>query len=154
VSTQIRAQLGREQAALMVLNREISRVDTGPAGAKLSDGVHVYALNDGITPVSSALYLSPEALKTHMLLHESDIQKLSPAIDVRRARVFRNISHVTFVDGTPPHRGSKLVRDELRPDEQPQLIFDWMLADLLQPEGGAGAIPSKQSSSGEQRVSQ
>ncbi|HEY9868180.1 MAG TPA: hypothetical protein V6D08_03150, partial [Candidatus Obscuribacterales bacterium] len=108
-------------------------------------GVHVYALNDGITPVSSALYLSPEACKTHMLLHESDIRSLKPAIDVRKARVFRNINHITFVTGKPPHRGSPLVRDELNPEQPEQQIFDWMLADLLeagdreQPTAEAGA---------------
>ncbi len=149
VSMQLRAQLGREQAALMVLNREISKVDAGPAGSGLGSGVHVYALNDGITPVGSALYLSPEALRTHMLLHESDIRNLNPVIDVRRARVFRNINHVTFVDGRPPHRGSQLVRDELKPEQEPQYIFDWILADLLHPEGGTSTISSSQASARE-----
>jgi hypothetical protein len=66
-----------------------------------------------------------------MLLHESDIRALNPAIDVHKARVFRNINHITFVTGKPPHRGSPLVRDELNPEQPEQLIFDWMLADLL-----------------------
>lgn len=142
ISTQVRAQLGREEAALMVLNREISKVDTGPAGAGLGKGVHVYALNDGITPVNSALFLSPDACRSHMLLHESDIRALAPVIDVRRARVFRNITHVTFVDGKPPHRGSDLLRDELNPQQMPRHIFDWILADLLNPRDETKSVSS------------
>jgi len=132
VSTQIKAQLGKEQAALMVLNRQISKVDAGPGAGLLGAGAHVYALNDGITPVSSATYLSPRVCRTLLLLHETDVPRLKGFIDVKKARVFRNIDHVTFVEGKPPHGGSRKVLDQLHADEEPREIFDWMLAELME----------------------
>jgi hypothetical protein len=132
MSTQIRAQVGGEQAALLVLNREISKIDSGPAGTELGAGQHVYALNDGITPVSSALFLPDSICRTHLLLRESDLLAILPYIDVAQARAFRNIDHVTFVEGKPPHHGSHLVRDSMHPQEGMHGILDWMLAELLQ----------------------
>lgn len=132
MGTQIRAQAGREQAALLVLNREISKIDSGPAGSELGAGQHVYALNDGITPVSSALFLPDAICRTHLLLRESDLLAIVPYIDVAQARAFRNIDHVTFVEGKAPHHGSNLVRDSMHPQEGMHDIFDWMLAEVLQ----------------------
>ena len=53
-------------------------------------------------------------------------------IDVAFARVFRNIDHLTFVEGKPPHLGSGLVKDSLHPQEGMHDILDWMLAEVLQ----------------------
>jgi pimeloyl-ACP methyl ester carboxylesterase len=131
LSTQLRAQIGEENAALLVLNREISKIDTGPGGEELGRGAHVYALNDGITPISSALYLPEKVCRTHLLLRETDLQGIAPLIDVASARAFRNIDHVTFIEGKPPHHG-KLVRDSLHPEQGMHEIFDWMLAEVLQ----------------------
>lgn len=130
--TQLRAQFGAENAALLVLNREISKIDAGPSGAELRKGEHIYALNDGITLVSSALYLPRRVCQTHLLLRESDLQAIAPLVDVGKARVFRNIDHISFVEGHPPHYGSRFVRDSLHPDEGAHEIFDWMLADVLE----------------------
>lgn len=135
ISAHMRAQLGREQAALMVLNRQISKVDAGPGGSILGRGAHVYALNDGITPVMSALWLPVDACRSRLLLSEDDVPPLASAIDVASARVFRNINHVTFVEGAPPHHGSKNVRDQMHPEETPRPIFQWIAEDLFQAAG-------------------
>ena len=140
ITTSVPAQLGREQPVLKVLNKEISQVDPAPESTPSGHAAHVYDFNDGITPLSSAVFLSPEAEKFHPLLHETDLPALREAIDVRKARVFRNIDHVTFVDGSPPHLGSKLLRDELHPEDGWHHIFDWMLSELL------GAEANKSSS--------
>lgn len=131
VTTMLPAEFGREQAALRVLNREISGVDTEAPASDRVQRSHMYDLNDGITPVSSAIFLAPEVCRFHPVLHESDLPALAEVVDVRKARVFRNIDHVTFVEGTPPHHGSKLVRDEMHPEEREKEIFDWMLEELV-----------------------
>ncbi len=133
LATQVRFQLGREQAALLVLNRQISNIDAGPNGEVLAEkGEHVYALNDGITPVSSAIYLPAPVCQKHLLLRESDLQAIAPFVDVKKARVFRNLDHLSFVNEKAPHHAARHVRDSLHPEEGMHDIFEWMLAELLQ----------------------
>lgn len=125
------AQLGRENQMLKVMGNQIAQVE-GTEGSPESNQKHrYYSLNDGLTPVSSALYLPPEAVRKHHLLHEDDIPGLHKYLDVRFARVFRNIDHVTFVDGATPHRGSNLVVDKLHPEQGRRHIFDWMLSEIM-----------------------
>lgn len=127
------AQLGREQPALKVLSTKIGKVsaedDTGVSLRK-------FALNDGITPITSALFLAPNVVREYPILKEDDLPSLRPHVDVKLGRVFRNIDHVTFVEGIPPHRGSKFIKDELHPEDGTHTIFDWMLDELLEREQG------------------
>lgn len=127
------AQLGREQSALKVLSTKIGKVQ-----AVDEEGVSVrrFALNDGITPVPSALFLAPHAVRKYPILKESDLKHLIPHVDVRLGRVFRDIDHVTFVEGVPPHGGSKLMQDELHPEDGSHTIFEWMLDELLERNQG------------------
>jgi len=92
----------------------------------------VYQLNDGITPVSSAVFLPSEACANAALVRETDLPKLKAATDVHLARVFRNIDHLTFIDGYRPLNASSAIRDEMDPSAGKKQIFDWMLSDLLQ----------------------
>lgn len=126
-TVRVPAQLGREQPALKVLNAKVGRVvsDSGYGKAKL------YALNDGITPISSAIFLSAKATREYPILKESDLIILNDIADIRKARVFRNIDHITFIEGSPPHRGSSFIKDEVHPIDGAHTIFDWMLNDLL-----------------------
>jgi hypothetical protein len=48
--------------------------------------------------------------------------------------VFRQIDHITFVDGYRPHGYSDELRDELAPELGSRTIFDWMLVDLMDKE--------------------
>ncbi len=132
--TFIVAQTGKEIAALRLLNMEIAQmIANNPNGqtgkAKIYNG-YEFGLNDGITPVSSAIFLSPHALKTYPLVNERELTDVSKVTDVKQARVFRNINHVTFVDGPPKH-GSKYLADQLHPNEPKQTIFNWILNELL-----------------------
>ncbi len=92
----------------------------------------VYQLNDGITPVSSAVFLPPDACANSALVSETELPKLKSATDVYLARVFRNIDHLTFIDGYRPLNASTEIRDEMDPNAGQKHIFDWMLSDLLQ----------------------
>jgi len=127
------AQLGREQPALKVLNTKIGKVK---AADESGVSTRKFALNDGITPVASALFLPARVVRDYPILKEDDLPSLRPHLDIRLGRVFRNIDHVTFVDGSPPHRGSKFIKDELHPEDGTHTIFDWMLDELLEREQG------------------
>ncbi len=134
ITVMLPAHLAREHPVLTMLNHEISRVIPDADAPHVANYPHVYALNDGITPVNSALFLPPEACKNHPLSGEAEILKVKDQVDVRLARVFRNIDHLTFVDGYRPNYGSHLLRDELNPEDGRRTIFDWMLSDLMQSE--------------------
>ncbi|HEY9785374.1 MAG TPA: hypothetical protein V6D17_08235, partial [Candidatus Obscuribacterales bacterium] len=122
------AQLGREQPALKVLNREISRMKgVDESGHE----TRRYSLNDGITPISSALFLSPDVVRNHSIVHEADLHLLRDLVDIKLGRVFRNIDHITFVEGSPPHRGSTALKDELHPEDGRRPIFEWMLDEVM-----------------------
>jgi pimeloyl-ACP methyl ester carboxylesterase len=126
--------LGREHSALAVLNRDISRIQVDIEPAKSGIGPRPYVLNDGLAPVTSCVLFSPEAFRTFPILQESDLDDVNDMLDVRLARAFRNIDHVTFADGAPPRRylRSKLLKDSMHPQEQPRLMFDWILTDIKQ----------------------
>jgi hypothetical protein len=132
VTVRLATQVGREHAALKLLNQEMGRLDVNPnAPVYGPPNPHAFGLNDGITPLSSAIFLPPDVMKGYPVLQEGDLARLRHASDVRLARVFRNIDHVTFLDGRPPHRGSPELRDELHPEHGQRQIIDWMLSDLM-----------------------
>jgi len=123
------AHLAREHPVLKLLNKQISTTVPSELAAEKAQTKFVYQLNDGITPVASALFLPSGACDE--LRHESDLSKVRGAADVRLARVFRNADHLTFIDGYRPIHAPVAVRDELNPTERPKQIFDWMLDDVL-----------------------
>jgi len=122
---------GDEHAALRILNHDISRVLVHPGGLSGSAKTMPYLLNDGLAPVTSCILFAPEAFRAYPAPRASDLPRLGPWLDVRLARVFRNIDHVSFADGRPPHLGSFRVKDEMHPDEHPRPLLDWLLLDLL-----------------------
>jgi hypothetical protein len=121
----------REHPVLKSTNWSMSRmICKQPAGSPRLDA---YALNDGVTPVISALFLPNDFCRTHSLPDEASLSQLRGATDVGRARVFRNIDHVTFIDGKHPWFTSNQLPDQLHPEEGKRTIFDWMLSDLMTP---------------------
>jgi hypothetical protein len=132
ITSKVPAHLAREHPVLSMLNREISRVVPGENAPKVGNWPHVYGLNDGIAPVNSAIFLPDEVCKQHPLASEEELKKIKSKVDVRLARVFRNIDHLTFVDGYRPAHGSRLIQDQLNPNHGSRTIFDWILSDLMQ----------------------
>jgi hypothetical protein len=93
-------------------------------------------LNDGITPVTSAIFLPPNVAREQYIARETDFEKVRGRVDVRQARVFRNVDHLTFIDGVRPvntiiNATSGVIRDELNPQDGQKDIFDWILGDIL-----------------------
>ncbi len=130
VTTGLPAYLAREHAVLKMLNRVIGTVVTTEATAKRAKTNFVYALNDGITPIISSMFLADKNCAEGGLAREVDLMKLKSLADVRTARIFRNIDHLTYIDG---RRSTVLpfpLRDELNTEAGSREIFDWILFDL------------------------
>ncbi len=125
------AYLAREHPVLKMLNRVISTVPPTEIASKRAKTNFVYVLNDGITPVLSSLFLPDAHCATYGLSREADLIKIKPFVDVRTARIFRNIDHLTYIDGTRPSVViPNTMRDELNPEAGNRNIFNWILFDL------------------------
>ena len=131
-SMKIPAHFGREHPVLKFLNSEIGSIISDQEAVKKAQTPYLYQLNDGIAPVVSALFIPDKILANESLCKESDIPRLKQATDVKLARTFRNIDHLTFIDGYRPFLASKNMRDELHPEQPSKEVFDWMLDDILE----------------------
>jgi hypothetical protein len=134
VTVKLPVQLGREHPALKLLNAEMSNLVMNPdATVAGPPSPHAYVLNDGIAPVSSALYMPPELIRKSPMLLESELPSIRNACDVHLARVFRNMDHVSFLDSKPPrHLGRKDLIDQAHPEQGRRRIFQWIIHDLLE----------------------
>ncbi len=130
LTLKVPSHFAAEHPVLKMLNREITTVVPSPTAAQMAKTKYVYGLNDGITPLQSALCLPNSVVGTVPLSKESDVAAIKQYTDVRTARVFRNIDHLTFIDGYKPLRGTKHLKDQLNPEEGVHTIFDWISLDL------------------------
>lgn len=140
LSVKIPSHFGREHPVLKFLNRDIGSMIVSKEAQEKTGSPFVYQLNDGITPVSSAVFLPQDACANAALVKETELPKLKASTDVHLARVFRNIDHLTFIDGYRPLRASSEIRDEMDPNAGSKHIFDWMLSDLLEYDHASNKI--------------
>ncbi|MBX9692613.1 MAG: hypothetical protein K2Z81_09535 [Cyanobacteria bacterium] len=132
VTNQVPFHMAFEHPVLRALNYEMGKLVVADESGKPVVDSSRYSLNDGITPLVSAIYLPSKVLHDRPVNREPDIKTIRDAIDVKRARVFRQIDHITFIDGYRPEgSGPPEIRDELAPDQSPRTVFEWMLTDLL-----------------------
>jgi pimeloyl-ACP methyl ester carboxylesterase len=132
------AHVGREHPVLKMLNRDIASVEVNKSWKENNKPAFLYALNDGITPLSSALFLPGDALKAVPLISQDAVRKLRDKTDVKLARAFKNVDHLTYIDGDRPVAKIKKLEgkdinfaDELRPEDGEKDIFAWMVGDIL-----------------------
>lgn len=137
------AHLAREHPALGLLNRDIAAVQINPDLKHSAKTPFFYALNDGITPVQSALFLPESTMKSVYLVDDKNVHQLIGKTDVKRARAFKNIDHLTFIDAWRPVGLSPKLKDELDPKSEDRHIFDWILSDLLHEVGEGSQIVQK-----------
>jgi hypothetical protein len=130
IFTKLPEHCGKEHPVLRVLNEHIAHAITDKERGTKGGG-NVYGLNDGITPLASALFLSDAAMGAHEFKSAEDVAAFKQLVDVRKARVFQNIDHVSFIDGYMPRGRSPLLRDELSPGVPERPIFQWILSDLM-----------------------
>lgn len=131
LTIELPAHFAREHAVLKMLNCEISGIIPNEQTKARSQTPFIYQLNDGITPIESAIFLPENVCRAQALAREADLKELCQFTDVRLARVFRNMDHLTFLDGFRPRHSSGMLRDELHPQAVTRKIFDWIMADIL-----------------------
>jgi hypothetical protein len=139
-TTKVPAHLGREHPVLKMLNKQITSTVPSKIAEDRGGTPFIYQLNDGITPVLSALFVPDKLVENDGLAREADLPKLKDQLDVRVARVFKNSDHLTFIDGYHPLNTTSAVKDELNPAEGSKTIFDWMLYDLLHTTDDSNAL--------------
>jgi len=97
-----------------------------------SDNTSLTAYNDGISPISSSLWLGRFMPNFSTLKHP--VSKLWAALKslkgTGQARLFAGIDHRNWMDGET-RTETPAVRDLLNPDENPRTVFDWILFDLM-----------------------
>lgn len=125
---------------LRIINSESSRMVCKQEPG--SQRYYAYAMNDGVTPIISALFLPNSYCQDHHFTDEDSLKYLPAALDVSKARVFRDVDHISFVDGVHPFFKSGLVEDKLHPNEAKRTIFDWILSDLMEKAPHAGELPA------------
>jgi len=131
-TTKVPSHLAREHPVLKLLNRDIASVEVNHEWKQVAKPPYLFALNDGITPLSSALFLPPETLKTVPLISHEAVRKLRDRTDVKLARAFKDVDHLTYIDGARPSRLlSRKCSDEMRPEQGEKDIFAWMLGDIM-----------------------
>lgn len=125
------SHMGKEDPVLKMLDRQIAAIRPTSASAQLADTKFVYALNDGITPLISALFVPTKACPSQAYATEANIGKVKDAVNVGTARVFRNIDHLAFIGGGKGgRRVKKAFKDELNPELGAHNLFDWMIFDI------------------------
>lgn len=125
------AHLAREHPVLRVLNRDIASIHVSQSKKAAGKTPFLYALNDGITPVSSALFLASGKDSESILTSEKQIPEIKSLVDVKLGRVFSNIDHLTFIDDFRPLRISERVKDALDPENPGKSMFNWILDDVI-----------------------
>jgi hypothetical protein len=125
--TVVPEHMGKEHAVLRSLNRQMTFATAG----KAADRTEPYALNDGITPLVSSLFLPNDRMSGTSISDVTKVGELAGKTDVHRARVFANIDHLTFIDDYHPPGAPIMVQDELSQSKVAQPIFAWILHDLV-----------------------
>jgi hypothetical protein len=123
--TTIPGFLGGDHHMLKIMNREIALAVVREHGKDMN-----YAFNDGISPVSSVLSFE-KGDRQYDLSDEKTIESLQSELGVKKARLFPNIDHVTFLDELGPSGRKVSLIDKFSPQEKPRPIFSWLLSDLL-----------------------
>jgi hypothetical protein len=130
--TLVPEHFGREHPVLRALNQHIARaIVSSPQDLKAEGVRFAYGLNDGIAPITSTLFLPNSAL-AGLAPTDANAASLAKLVDVKRARLFRNIDHLTFIDDYHPLRASAELRDQFAPDLPARGIFDWIKGDLME----------------------
>ncbi len=96
------------------------------------DDVSMMMFNDGISPISSTLwlgrYLPPQ---TGVILPVAQLWDTLRALKGNRnTRLFAGLDHRNWMSGST-RTGEATVQDLLNPDEKPRTVFQWILDDLM-----------------------
>jgi len=122
--TTIPAHLGHQRAVLRGLNKELVFMQT--AGHEPVP----YALNDGVTTVASGLSLPRGPAIDVSSDDDKSMDLIKSQVNIKKARLFQNIDHATYLDNRPPFSATNEIVDRLSPSEKPRSMFAWLLRDI------------------------
>lgn len=149
-TTVVPMHLGKEHAVLRSLNLQMAHAlvpATATRDTTNGQPGFVYGLNDGITPLTSSLFLPNDKMSKVIVSNAGALANLRNIIDVGRARVFAGIDHLSFIDEYTPKGSSEDLKDELSRVEPAKPIFAWILGDLLSGASGSRTDPELASDS-------
>jgi hypothetical protein len=106
------------------VNHQLSNLPTYTPRHPKGYNLHLYRFNDGVVPLSSALFLPP-----HPTPYDGDLERLMAATDVRLARVFPNLDHM-HIGQYSSRRARIITADARHPEEGQRTPNDWLLYDL------------------------
>jgi pimeloyl-ACP methyl ester carboxylesterase len=94
--------------------------------------VSMMIYNDGISPISSTLWLGRYA--PNLIGTSQPVEKLWDTLKTlrgnRNTRLFAGIDHRNWMDGDT-RTGNNVVQDLLNPDQKPRTVFEWIIDDLM-----------------------
>jgi len=110
------------------LSKALSK-DSKPA---VSEAVSMMMFNDGISPISSTLWLGryTQGANGSTISVDNLWSALKSLKGGRQARLFSGLDHRNWMDGTT-RTGQPLIQDLLNPDEPPRTVFEWIVYDLM-----------------------
>lgn len=115
--------------ALMAVN-DVKKLATQPASVT---PVSMMMFNDGISPISSTLWLG-RYMSQGTNGAAVSVEKLWATLKKLKGndntRLFAGVDHRNWMDGTT-RTGDSKIQDLLNPDEPPRTIFAWLVYDLL-----------------------
>lgn len=93
----------------------------------------IYAFNDGISPISSQLWLGQRvAAQDGILSQSAQWEAVSALRGAAKARLFEGLDHRDWLIGKTRYRHHNgAVQDWLHPGESAKTIYEWLLTDLL-----------------------
>jgi hypothetical protein len=109
---------------LQFTNDQLTNLPTYTPEAPFGKNNRLYAYNDGVVPLSSALYLPPNTTPYY-----GDPRTLAHYIDVKQARVFSGLDHVELGEYTDKPN-SIISADLLHPTEAKRSPNAWLLHDI------------------------
>ncbi len=102
------------------------------AMAQLQEPVSMMAYNDGISPISSSLWLGRFTPQFRSI--KNPVDRLWAALRSlkgnKTTRLFAGLDHRNWMDGVT-RTDSNTLKDLLNPDEQPKTVFEWIVQDLM-----------------------
>lgn len=130
LDTTLPMHFGLEHPALRYINNMIADAVPG----KGDPNKVIYPLNDGISPVSSSLLLTDEFMANTDLsfCDKASMQSFGQHTYAKKARLFEDADHLTFIEAKRPSGSDQNVEDVLNQSEKPRPVFDWIIKDLME----------------------
>lgn len=127
-----KAEVTLTQANALMALGDVAKLTQPAVNLKPMQPVSMMMFNDGISPISSTLWLGRyiPAEKGASVSVDKLWDTLKKLKGNDNTRLFAGVDHRNWMDGTT-RTGEAKIQDLLNPDEPPRTIFAWILYDLM-----------------------